>query len=88
MPEGSEDAWFVRRGSGLFTNISPTGPMGWLISAIYALGIVGLALLVEWYPRFWLIWAALIVSATLLYTITVWRLSVPVAGHDSKGKIR
>ncbi len=77
MTNGSEDAWFVRRGSGLCTSISPTGRMGWLLSAVYAAIVVFLAALVERYPPHWPIWAVLIVSATLLYTFTVWRLSVP-----------
>ena len=78
----SDTPWFVRRGGGWCTSISPTGPMGWLISALYAGGVVLLAALVETQPQYWPVWGVLIAASTILYTVMVWRLSVPARPRD------
>lgn len=76
------DPWFVRSGAGWLTSIRPVSLLGWLTTLAYALSVTALA----WSarataPRFWPVWAIVILAATLIFVVTAWRLSVPAGSR-------
>ncbi len=75
MIENSE-AWFVRSGSGWTTSIRPRGPRGWLLSLAYAVAVALLANAASHAAGNWLPWVALLLALTMVYFVTMWRLSV------------
>jgi uncharacterized membrane protein YfcA len=67
--------WFIRTGSGWTTSIRPSAPQGWMLSLAYAVGVALLANAASHDRTDWLPWAATIVALTIVYLVTIWRLS-------------
>lgn len=74
-----QEAWFVRRQRGAGYQIVPRKPQGWLV----LLGYIGFTLAITPVLRPFTtvhvaVWLVLIAAATTLFSVLVWRTSVPV----------
>ncbi|MBO9713059.1 hypothetical protein [Sphingomonas sp.] len=83
MSNSTGDAWFVRRGRGLFTNIRPVRLQGWLLSFAFVSLVTALAVFAQKSPAHWPAWATLIATATILYTLACYRLSASADGSGA-----
>jgi hypothetical protein len=74
----SEDAWFVRRGSGWCTSIRPAGIKGVLLTGVF---VAVIELLTLWLNRhdgaYWPISLVAVICATILFVTVCYRLSAP-----------
>ena len=74
-----QDAWFVRRQRGAGYQIVPRKLQGWLVLLFY----VGFTIAITPVLRppttvHVAAWLTLILAATILFSVVVWRTSVPV----------
>ncbi|NYT42638.1 hypothetical protein HZY97_17830 [Sphingomonas sp. R-74633] len=72
------DAWFVRRQRGANYQIVPRKPQGWLVLAVYILSTLAFTPVLRPPTTVHLIiWLILIFAATAVFSLVVWRTSVP-----------
>ena len=89
LPEGGK-AWFVRRGSFWCCQFTPVSPAGWILTGAYVLAALALSLILLAEEEKaglaeWIVWGVLFSAATLLFLVTVFRMSVPAA-ETGKGR--
>ncbi len=73
-----KDAWFVRRRRGASYQIMPRKPQGWLVLFGYvAATLAPTPLLRPPTAVHVAVWLILIVAMTVLFSLIVWRTSVP-----------
>ncbi len=91
LPAGGK-AWFVRRGMIWHCQVTPVSPAGWILTSVYALAAIALSLIFladedEAGLADWIVWGVLLSAATLLFLVTVFRMSVPAA-EPGRGRRR
>jgi hypothetical protein len=81
---GGDKAWFERRGTFWNCQVVPVSPAGWALIAAYVAGALGVSLFFfiegdNLGPEEWIGWAALFAAMTILFLVTVFRMSAPAA---------
>ena len=74
--------WFVRVKLGRRCEMRPNSRAGWLLTAAYALAMIGLGLALiaidDPAPVVWIGWIVLCLAITSAFLLTAWRTSAPV----------
>jgi hypothetical protein len=89
LPGGGKP-WYVRRGTFWHCQVTPVSPAGWILISVYGLAAIAVSLVFlgdegEAGLADWIVWAVLLSAATLLFLVTVFRMSVP-ATESGKGR--
>ena len=92
LPSGDRP-WFERRGSRWCYQVMPVSFQGWALIFLYVLVAIAVSVIFlreEEQTRLidWIAWAGLLGAASLLFFVTMFRMSAPASGRNGRSRRR